>query len=155
MELLWARLLLGLQLCVRYASAFRPPLQPCGRWLLTMAVCVVPVQLSSNSRMSDIDSESVAFFNDSPKFALFLREIKKRKIKNWNKNDIRIKNINNDENKTTREEIIHFLLFLSFSQMFVFLLVFYKLKSRKIVLLGCVTHSFTIAFDNQCSRVVK
>ena len=63
--------------------------------------------------------------------------------------------INNDENKTTREEIIHFLLFLSFSQMFVFLLVFYKLKCRKIVLLGCVTHSFTIAFDNRCSRVVK
>ena len=57
----------ALQFCVRYWSAGAADrLQPCGRWLLTSAVCGRPVQLSSNSIMSDIDSESADFFNDSP-----------------------------------------------------------------------------------------
>ena len=64
MVLLWCR---GLQLWVRYWSA-PTRLHPCGRWLLTRAVCGRPVQLSSNSMMSDIDSESADFFNDSPNF---------------------------------------------------------------------------------------
>ena len=81
MVLLWCR---GLQLCVRYWSA-PTRLHPCGRWLLTRAVCGRPVQLSSNSMMSDIDSESADFFNDSPNFFVKKWRRKEEKIKNWKK----------------------------------------------------------------------
>jgi hypothetical protein len=72
-------------------------------WLLTTGS---PVQLSSNSRMSDIDSDSADFFNDSP---LFMKDLKEKNvIMNW-KGTIKFGQMKFNETKTTEGEKIQFL----------------------------------------------